>query len=299
MHYQIEWLYSDVNAGENAPDPANFDIHISFLLRFPDIPPGNDHVAHFCLNVLSPEAAKGEAKPCPRRGILVREKFSYTGIVEEVELTVAEAFETHGRVEALQILNQVYIHDDLDFSAEFSDDVKSVDEVLEKIENAFGDVTRNADRVTLHQAVVIDDYGTQAEFDAAGEIDVDTRWQDIPARYIEENAGYLNFVEIDDFKYYLAANMSWSVRNYNEDLSDAAYFTFLKLFPSVAPREIGRGIGEGFDVDKFLEEFSLSRDQANAIYYFLCFMAIIAEFRIGEDQYPAMLGWRRVRAKYA
>ena len=52
IKFKIEWLYSDFKAGAT-PQPENYPIHFTFLLRFPDIEPGDDHVAHFCFNVIT------------------------------------------------------------------------------------------------------------------------------------------------------------------------------------------------------------------------------------------------------
>jgi hypothetical protein len=87
--------------------------------------------------------------------------------------------------------------------------------------------------------------------------------------------------------------MRWSLKNYENDRWDRAFFTCLSLLPSVAPRDVGRGFGQKFDVGEFVSEHSLSSAQIKAIYHFLCFMALVRVFTVGEDYYPAMVKWRK------
>ena len=56
IQFKIEWLYSDFKAGAT-PGPEDYPVHFVFLIRFPDIEPGEDHVAHFCFNAVSADFA--------------------------------------------------------------------------------------------------------------------------------------------------------------------------------------------------------------------------------------------------
>src|SRR5262249_27636509 len=104
---------------------------------------------------------------------------------------------------------------------------------------------------------------------------------------------YLTFLDPAGFRYYLPANMRWSVKHHDNDERDCSFFTCLSLLPRVAPRDVGKGLGDRFNVDGFIREHSFSSAQVKAIYHFLCFMAHVKVFTVWEDDYPAMMKWRR------
>lgn len=66
--------------------------------------------------------------------------------------------------------------------------------LIEEIERVFGDVQRGAG-VTLHQARVIDDYGTIEEETAARALDQESCWQDIRDELIQEYYEVLSFFD--------------------------------------------------------------------------------------------------------
>lgn len=290
MKYEIEWQYVDDPAPPIESEPY---IHFNFMLRFPHVPPGKCHVAHFCFNVLQKPEATEPGISVVRRGFLVSIPFSKTDVQKFVEATVAEVFKKT-RDEALALLNTQFIHDDLDFSDEFTGDLLVADELLELIEEAFNGVERG-DGITLHQAIVIDDYGSEEEFVAAGKLDTEGRWQDVPDSDIATNTSIFNFLDSAGFRYYLPAAMSWAVKNYAQDEYDCSFFTYLAVLPTVAPREVGRGIGEAFDLVGFIEKHSFTLPQIKAIYGFLCFIAIRAEHGMNEDQYATIKKWRQAK----
>lgn len=84
--------------------------------------------------------------------------------------------------------------------------------------------------------------------------------------------------------------MSYAVKNFDDF---DTFFTYLAVLPTVAPREIGRGMGAAFDLDSFLQEHSFTAMQVNAIYRFICFMAIRAEHGMDEDQFAAVKKWKQ------
>ena len=180
----------------------------------------------------------------------------------------------------------------MDFSAEFVNDLLGADELLELIERAFDRVKRD-EGITLHQAVVIDAYGSEEEFLAAGKLDTELRWQDVPDDDISTNTSIFSFLDAKGFRYYLPAAMSWSIRNYEHDEYNCGFFAYLAVLPTVAPRDVGRGLGNAFDLDGFIKEHLLTPPQVNAIYRFICFMAITADLGMDEDYYAATLKWRK------
>ena len=85
-------------------------------------------------------------------------------------------------------------------------------EVIDEICRAFAHVSR-AHGVTLHEAVVIDDYGSDEERIAARALDPDRCWQDVPDHLIEAHQETLCFLDQKGFRYYLPAYMVWALRH--------------------------------------------------------------------------------------
>lgn len=287
MRYELEWQYSDDPPPNRGHDAY---IHFVFMLRFPDIPPGNDHAVHFCFNILRQPVTDETGIRIQRRGFLTCVPFSKPNVMQFVEAAVHDAFHGRSRDEALNLLDTKFIYEDRDFSGEFVGDLMEAGELLDLIKKAFDGVERG-DGVTIHQATVIDDYGTEEEFVAARKLDTENRWQDVPDSALADNPHALTFLDAAGFRYYLPARMSWSIRNYEHD--DNAFYTYLAVLPTISTRNVGQGLGAAFDLDAFIREHSFDAAQVNAIYRFICFMAIRAEFRLDEDQYAATKKWRQ------
>jgi hypothetical protein len=149
-----------------------------------------------------------------------------------------------------------------------SDDVIDRRErVIDAIQTAFADVGRE-DGVTLHEADVIDDYGSAAERAAARRLDTDERWQDVPDDDIEAHGGTLSFVDAKGFRYYLRAYMVWTLRHHetSDSISSMHSIFSLTLSDEVDMR------------DWKLERFRAFDDrQARAICGFLRYMAAHAD----------------------
>src|SRR6187399_72042 len=101
MEYELEWQYSD--------DPTRLDesepyIHFVFMLRFPSVPLGKGHVAHFCFNVLQEPQSGETGVVVIRRGFVICLPFSKCDIMEFVETAVANAFKQSSREDALNRL---------------------------------------------------------------------------------------------------------------------------------------------------------------------------------------------------
>ncbi len=84
-------------------------------------------------------------------------------------------------------------------------------QIIEAIRQAFAEVTRE-EGVTLHEAVVIDDYGSKEERAEARKLDVDHHWYDVPDALLESHCDTLCFVDTPGFRYYLPAYMTWTLR---------------------------------------------------------------------------------------
>src|SRR5687768_7277152 len=87
------------------------------------------------------------------------------------------------------------------------------EEAVRLIESAFAGVSRNAG-ITLHEATVIDNYGTDEERAHARLLDNESRWEEVPSAAIEKNYTALSFLDPEGFRYYLPAYMRWALYNY-------------------------------------------------------------------------------------
>lgn len=284
VKYELTWNYSDVEPGSSPPDPEDFDVHFEFMLRFPQMPPGEGHAEHFCFNVLSRDAVEREDISTPMRGHMGRESFSYAEITETVERSVADAFSRYDHERALEVLNEQYIRRGLDFSAGFEADLRDPRLVLDMIHRAFDGVERGRG-ITLHEAAVIDDYGSEVEQKKARALDQEARWQDVPDSAIAGNH-FLGYLDVEGYRYYLPAVMSWSIRN------DHYHETYERLMPLVVSRDVGRGRGEKFDVQRFIKKHSFTPEQVQAIYFFLVLAVVQGGQKVEEDHYPVMLKWK-------
>ena len=84
-------------------------------------------------------------------------------------------------------------------------------DVIAAIHAAFDGVSRG-DGVTLHEADVIDNYGSPEERAAARRLDQEPCWQAVPDEDIANLWWTLSFLDAEGFQYYLPAFMSWTVR---------------------------------------------------------------------------------------
>ncbi len=87
--------------------------------------------------------------------------------------------------------------------------------VIEQIERAFDGVQRE-DGVTLHEADVIDVYGSDEERAAARRLDPDRHWQDVPETVLARLSG-MSFLDPKGYRYYLPAYMRWMLNHPDVD----------------------------------------------------------------------------------
>jgi hypothetical protein len=100
--------------------------------------------------------------------------------------------------------------------------------VIEIITRAFDGVSRE-DGVSLHEAIVIDDYGTDEERSAARALDTETRWQDVPEADIEYYYTIFSFLDAKGYRYYLPAYMIWTLHNHHHRNSSSPLWTLFAL----------------------------------------------------------------------
>lgn len=82
--------------------------------------------------------------------------------------------------------------------------------LIGEIETAFDGLGRG-EGVTLHEADVIDSYGSDEELSRARRIDAEAPWQDVPHADLEKHSSIWSFLDPCGFVYYLPAGMIWSL----------------------------------------------------------------------------------------
>lgn len=86
-----------------------------------------------------------------------------------------------------------------------------MEEIIKSIQDAFRDVTREGG-ISLHEAGVIDDYGTFEERKAARQLDLDKHWSEIKDEDIEKH-DVLCFMDPIGFRYHVPAYMIWALKH--------------------------------------------------------------------------------------
>jgi hypothetical protein len=78
-----------------------------------------------------------------------------------------------------------------------------VERIIRAIERAFAGVRRGA--ITLHEAEVLDSYGTEAERRRARALDPEADWREVRASSIEACPAALSFLDPERRRWYLPA----------------------------------------------------------------------------------------------
>jgi hypothetical protein len=140
--------------------------------------------------------------------------------------------------------------------------VSSRETLVAEIEAAFDGVARECG-VTLHEAREIDNHSSQKKRAAARALDVDARWQDVPAAdLLRYGGGSFSFLDDKGFRYYLPAYMICVLTHFGSSKIRSEDYFIYGLCPDLSSK--GRR----------LERFSiLTEDQSRAILHFLEFVA--------------------------
>jgi hypothetical protein len=134
--------------------------------------------------------------------------------------------------------------------------------IIAAIREAFADARRG--RITIHEAEVIDSYGSEAEREEARKHDTEAHWSEVPDREIEECAWALPHLDPESWRYYVPAYMIWSLRYFQTNNSIVSDFTIYAF---------------NLHDDSELREYKLARfrllnpAQARAVGLFLRYMA--------------------------
>lgn len=139
--------------------------------------------------------------------------------------------------------------------------------LIEEITAAFDGVSREQG-VTLHEATVIDDYGSLEERAEARKQDTEDKWQNVPEEDIRFTDAVLTFLDPKGFRYYIPAYVVWYLRNIDNEDPDYWSNTFGSVIFHLAAGFHG-------EVDDFyLSQFNLfTPEQARSISHFLVFEA--------------------------
>ncbi len=101
-------------------------------------------------------------------------------------------------------------------------------ELIAQIRKAFDNVTRLGG-VSLHEADVIDSYGSQKEREVARKLDLDRFWWEVPHADIERYPWILSFLDATGFRYYIPAYMTWALTQYEDSGSLSLDMTIYAL----------------------------------------------------------------------
>jgi hypothetical protein len=99
--------------------------------------------------------------------------------------------------------------------------------IIEAIRSAFAGVPRGC--ITLHEAEVLDSYGSDAERQKARRLDTEESWDRVPDRDIEGRTTALSHLDPEGWRYYLPAYMIWSLRHFRVSgsvVSDLTIYAF-------------------------------------------------------------------------
>jgi hypothetical protein len=149
--------------------------------------------------------------------------------------------------------------------------VEVPDEIIASIRTAFAGVPRGA--VTIHEAEVVDGYGSDEERAAARRLDTDASWDRVPDADIEECTSALCHLDPEGWRYYVPAYMIWSLRHYRVSssiVSDYTIYTFdpsgsdarLREYKLARYRLLDRGQSQA--VCRFLRHMAANDDYADA-----------------------------------
>ena len=150
-------------------------------------------------------------------------------------------------------------------------ELERVDNIIQSIEQAFAGVPRGS--ITLHEAEVLDSYGTDAERQDARSLDTEDDWRQVPDSSIEECPVALSFVDPESWRFYLPAYMRFGLKfltDRNNGAIDHAIYSLDK--------------GENPNLTDYkLERFrTLNVEQARAVQEFLAFACENEDFCDGR-----------------
>ena len=154
--------------------------------------------------------------------------------------------------------------------------------LIEDFNVVFDGVSRE-NGVSLSEAWVIDDRGSDEERQAARNEDTETRWQDVPEKDIAYGYSCLSFFDEIGFRYYIPAYIVWYLRHMDdEDPKSLIFQSNTPAWITYALSPSGSGEIETYYLSRF-EMFT--PEESKAIAHFLEFEAEVeAAFQLESNQ---------------
>jgi hypothetical protein len=151
----------------------------------------------------------------------------------------------------------------------------TIETVIEAIREAFADVQSGG--ITVHEAEVIDSYGSDEERKEARQLDTESSWDQVPDQDIEECTKALCYLDPEGWRYYIPAYMTWTLRHFRTSNSIVSDFTIYTFDPS--------GSHTGLREYKLARYQMLNDAQSRAVCRFLQYMATnddLADVRVAN-----------------
>lgn len=135
--------------------------------------------------------------------------------------------------------------------------------IIEAIHAAFHGVPRG--EITLHEAEVIDGYGSEKQRAKARRVDTDREWEEVPDEHVAECTTALCHVDARSWRYYIPSYMEWSLRHLRTTRSAAVDATIYTLDPSTSDAEL-----VAYSKQRYRQ---LTGEQSRVVHRFLRYMA--------------------------
>lgn len=161
--------------------------------------------------------------------------------------------------------------------------------IIEEIRAAFAGVRRG--EISLHEAEVIDEYGSDESREMARTQDVENCWEDVPDSHIEECTTALCHVDPESWRYYVPAYMCWALRHFETSSSIVVDFTIYTFKPSELDDSVLNYQMKRYEL--------LNKAQCKAVCRFLQYMANCNRADSDAAKTALVEYWRRRRDKNA
>jgi hypothetical protein len=137
-----------------------------------------------------------------------------------------------------------------------------IQRIVDLIHIAFHGVQRG--EITIHEAEIIDNYGTVEERAAARREDVEPEWEEIPDGFIEACSNGLPHLDPKSWCYYLPRYMEWTVQHLTRSHSMTVDHTIYTLL-----------LGDDWSLNEYMRRRygQLTSAQCEAVGMFLSHMA--------------------------
>lgn len=136
------------------------------------------------------------------------------------------------------------------------------EDIIVAIEEAFAGVPRG--EITIHEAEVIDAYGTEAQRRKARARDTEVDWRDVPDSSVEACSDALTFLDPVGWRFYLPVYMRFGLRHLRSGRNNAMDHAIYSL---------NKGEDAAIANHKLQRFRMLNRSQTHAVVRFLSFAA--------------------------